>query len=50
LIFFVGGGLGSFAYGVMSHRPMSGMPWGWVLFGAIVRATLGALSPGRHRR
>jgi hypothetical protein len=50
LIFFVGGGLGDFAFGVMRHRPVGGMAWGGLLFGAIVCATLGALSPGQRRR
>ncbi|MBM9504386.1 hypothetical protein [Actinacidiphila acididurans] len=48
--FFVGGGLGSFAYQVVSHRPLDGMPWGWLLFGSIVCGALSALFPGRGRR
>ncbi|MER5602565.1 hypothetical protein [Streptomyces sp. NPDC002265] len=48
-VFFVAGGLGSFLYVVTTHRP-DGMPWGGLLFGAIVCATLSALFPGRRRR
>jgi hypothetical protein len=49
LLFFVCGGLGSFVYGVMRHRPVDGMPWGGLLFGAIVCAMLSALFRGRRR-
>ncbi|MEU9173832.1 hypothetical protein AB0D34_39755 [Streptomyces sp. NPDC048420] len=50
LIFFVSGGLGSFAYAVVRHRPVAGMPWGGLLFGAIVCATLSAVLPAHRRR
>ncbi|MFD7164657.1 hypothetical protein [Streptomyces violascens] len=50
LFFFVGGGLGSLVYGVMRDRPVGGMPWGGLLFGALVCATITALFPGRQRR
>jgi hypothetical protein len=48
LLFFVRGGLGSFAYGLMSHRPLGEMPWGRLLFGAFVCATLSAFFPRRR--
>jgi hypothetical protein len=50
LLFMVGGGLGSFVYGVTRHRPVGGMPWGELLFGAIVCATVSAVLPRRRRR
>ncbi|MFE5582265.1 hypothetical protein [Kitasatospora sp. NPDC056531] len=50
LLFLVCGGLGCFAYEVVAHRPVGGMPWGGLLFGAIVSATLSALLPERRRR
>jgi hypothetical protein len=49
LLFFVSGGLGSFVYAVVRHRSVDRMPWGGLLFGAIVCATLSAVLPG-HRR
>ncbi len=48
VFFLVGGGLGAFAYAAVSHRP-DGVPWAWLLFGALVCATLSALSPRRRR-
>lgn len=50
LLFFVAGGFGSFTYGVMGHHSISDMPWGGMLFGAIVCATVSGLSPRRRHR
>ncbi|WP_225097343.1 hypothetical protein [Streptomyces sp. CoH27] len=47
-VFLLGGGLGTFAYAVVTHRP-GGVPWGGLLFGALVCGTLCALFPGRRR-
>ncbi|KUN63300.1 hypothetical protein AQJ46_31415 [Streptomyces canus] len=47
-VFVVAGGLGSLRYVATTHRP-GGMPWGGLLFGAIVCATISALFPGRRR-
>ncbi|MCQ9182120.1 hypothetical protein KMT30_24365 [Streptomyces sp. IBSBF 2953] len=48
VFFLVGGALGAFAYAAVSRRP-GGVPWGWVVFGALVCAAVGALSPRRRR-
>ena len=48
--FLVGGGLGVFAYGVVEHRTAGALPWGGLVFGAAVAATLGALFPRRRER
>ncbi|MEV6833891.1 hypothetical protein AB0N17_05110 [Streptomyces sp. NPDC051133] len=47
-LFLLGGGLGAFGYATVSHRP-GGMPWGGVLFGALVCAVLSALFARRRR-
>jgi hypothetical protein len=50
LVFFlVFGGLGTFLYVKLSHRP-GGMPWGGLLLGALVCASVGPLFRGRNRR
>ncbi|MFJ9729322.1 hypothetical protein ACIRP3_41940 [Streptomyces sp. NPDC101209] len=48
VLFLVGGGLGVFAYTMVSQRP-DPMPWGGVLFGGVVCGTLSALFAKRRR-
>ena len=48
--FVVGGGLGVLVYGLVSDRSLSALPWGWLLFGAVVATVSGGLLPGRQRR
>ncbi|MFB7502521.1 hypothetical protein [Streptomyces broussonetiae] len=45
----LGGGLGAFTYGALTHRP-GAMPWGGMFFGAVVCGVLGAAFPPRRRR
>lgn len=49
VLFLLAAGLGSLAYSVVTHRP-GGIPWGGMLFGALVCGSLSALFPGRRRR
>ncbi|MET9406157.1 hypothetical protein ABZX90_10340 [Streptomyces sp. NPDC002935] len=46
--FLLGGGLGVIAYGLFRHRALGALPWGGLLFGTAVAATLGALFPRRR--
>ncbi|MFI2202895.1 hypothetical protein ACH47Z_19365 [Streptomyces sp. NPDC020192] len=46
--FLLGGGLGTYAYAAVTHRP-GGLPWGGLLFGSLVCGTLCALFPRRRR-
>src|ERR1044072_6920274 len=48
-VFVAAGGLVSLLYVATTHRP-GGMPWGRLLFGAIVCVTISARFPGRRRR
>jgi len=41
--FLAGGGLGFFAYAVISRRP-GGAPWGWLLAGAVVCGVVSAMA------
>jgi hypothetical protein len=46
VFFLAGGGLGFFAYAVISDRP-DGPPWGWLLAGAAVCGVTGAVKRPR---
>ena len=48
--FLVGGGLGVFTYGLISHDTTGALPWGGLLLGTAVAATLSALFPRRQDR
>jgi len=48
--FLVGGGLGVFTYGLVSHGTAGVFPWGGLLFGTAVVATRSALLPRRRER
>ncbi|WP_159046381.1 hypothetical protein [Streptomyces sp. MMG1121] len=47
-VFLAGGALGMLAYTTLTHRP-GAVPWGGLLFGAVVCAVLGVLLPRRRR-
>ncbi|WP_180356501.1 hypothetical protein [Kitasatospora sp. GP30] len=50
MFFVVNGSLAILACTMVTHQPVSVLPWGGLLFGALVFATLSTLFPRRRRR
>ncbi|MFG2918310.1 transposase [Kitasatospora sp. NPDC048298] len=50
VLFLVCGGTTLFVFGTVAHRPGGRAPWGGLLFGAAVCATLTVVLPPRRRR
>ncbi|TQF04676.1 hypothetical protein E6W39_23700 [Kitasatospora acidiphila] len=49
-IFVVNGGLAILTCTMVTHQPVSVVPWGGLLFGGLVFGTLSMLFPRRRRR